>query len=173
MSTSSNAIFDLAVLGKSTFAVSPICDNHTVFLTPEPLSATVFTNLFFNNNSFCISTASSTVEYITFADQTISMATVGYYPMTGQSLDLYECIYEYALYDLNLSDSSISPIAKVELRKELSYLTLSSLDIISSTRLSVIVGEIVSGSTFIVSVVFSNKNSCVKPVIVKFQYKII
>ena len=164
--------YELAVLGKSTFAISPICENHTVFLNPIHITASDFQKLFFNENSFCISTATSTVSCITFSDQNISMATSGYYPTALQVLDLYECIFEYALYDLNLSANSISPIAKVELRNELSNLTLTSLDIITSTRYSTISDSITSGNTFTISVVFSNKNACIKPVIIKFPYLI-
>jgi hypothetical protein len=38
---------DLAVLTKSTFAISPICDNHTVHLDPIPITQSQFENTFF------------------------------------------------------------------------------------------------------------------------------
>jgi hypothetical protein len=166
------SFYELAVLGKSTFAISPICENHTVFLQPIQITIADFKKLLFKDNSFCVSNAYSTVELITFASQFISMATTGYYPTPVQPLDLYECIFQYALYDLNLSVSSISPIAQVELRNELAYLTLTSLDIISSAKYTTIESSVESGNTFTVSVVFSNKNPCIKPVIIKFPYLI-
>jgi hypothetical protein len=166
------SFYQLAVLGKSTFAVSPICENHTLFLQPISITVADFKKLFFTENSFCVSTAYATIALITFANQFISLATTGFYPTTAQELDLYECIYQYALYDLNLPTHSISPIAQVELRNELSYLTLASLDIISGTKYTTIKDIIVVGNTFTISVVFSNKNPCVKPVIVKFPYLI-
>lgn len=166
------SFYQLAVLGKSTFAISPICENHTVFLQPILISDTDFKKLFFTENSFCVSTAYSSVSLVTFARQFISMATTGFYPTPVQPLDLYECIYQYALYDLNLPTCSISPIAQVELRNELSYLTLTSLDIISGTKYTTIKDFIETGNTFTISVVFSNKNPCVKPVIIKFEYLI-
>lgn len=173
MTSPSPSFYQLAVLGKSTFAISPICENHSVFLQPIQVSKKTFEELFFTENSFCVSTAFSTVAFITFANQYISMATTGFYPTPAQPLDLYECIYQYALYDLNLPTCSISPIAQVELRNELSYLTLTSLDIISGTKYTTIKDIILIGNTFTISVVFSNKNPCVKPVIIKFPYLIV
>jgi len=160
--------YDLAVLGKSTYAISPICENHTVFLEPIILSAIEFTSLFFNQNSFCIYPGATTP--ITFSNQTVqSVTSPGYNPTSP--FNLYDCIFEYALSDLQLSQASISPIAQVELRKELTNLTLLSMDIISSTRYDVIENNLV-GNTFVISTVFINKNCHVKPVIIKFQYNI-
>jgi hypothetical protein len=166
------SFYELAILGKSTFAISPICENHTVFLEPIEITVADFQKLFFTQNSFCVSTAYSTIALVAFATQFISNATTGFYPTPQQALDLYECIYQYALYDLNLPTHSISPIAQVELRNELQHLALNSLDIISGTKYTTIKDFIVIGNTFTISVVFSNKNSCIKPVIIKFQYLI-
>jgi len=160
---------DLAVLGKSVYAVSSICENHTVTLTPVNKSISEFKSLFFENDSFCICNGSTST---TFNQVIYNTPSQGYYATVGDTLVLYECILAYALYDLNLSECSISNIALIELRKELTNLTLCSLDVISSARLSSIIDTIVVGNTFVISAVFTNKNACVKPVIIKFQYHI-
>jgi len=166
--------FDLAVLGKSTFAVSQIRDNHTVILKPQLISIVDFNNLFFYNNNFCITAGTlNSLANITFSGQSVQLPVdCGYNVPPDNQFDLYNCIFQYAMSDLNLCSDSISPIAQIELRKELTNLTLKSLNIINSTRYDILVTNIVDGNIFVISCVFTNKNICVKPVIIKFQYNL-
>lgn len=164
--------FDLAVLGKSTFAILQIRDNHTVILKPQPITIPDFKNLFFYNNNFCITSVSlDSLANVSFAGQSVQLPVdCGYNVPADEQFDLYNCIFQYALSDLNLCADSISPIAQIELRKELTNLTLKSLNIINSTRYDILVSNIVVDNIFVISCVFTNKNICVKPVIIKFQY---
>ena len=150
---------DLAVMSKSTFAISPICDNHTVYLEPIPITASQFENAFFFNGHFYINpTANST--FIAFNGQVTS----------GFTLGLFELILNYACNDLNVLPSSISTISMIELRNELHNLTLLSLSIVSSAKYGII--DTTPGNTFVISAVFMNKNPSIKPVIIKFPYEI-
>ena len=150
---------DLAVLTKSTFAISPICDNHTVHLDPIPITQSQFENTFFFNNHFYIN-PNADPNFITFDGR----------PISGYQLDLFELILNYACNDLNVSRSSISMITMIELRNELYKLTLLLLSIVSSAKYDSI--DTTPGNTFIISAVFMNKNPSIKPVIIKFPYVI-
>ena len=148
---------DLAVLCKSTFLISPICDNHTVYLIPIHMTQSEFENTFFLNNHFYIN-PNADPNFIAFN---------GKIDTSGFELGLFELFLEYACNDLNVSPSSISTISIIELRNELYNLTLLSLDIVSSTKYDMIKNNL-SGNTFVISAVFMNKNCLIKPLIIKF-----
>lgn len=152
---------DLAVMSKSTFAISPICDNHTVNLNPIPITKSVFENTFFFNNHFYIN-PNANPNFITFNGQQET---------SGFQLGLFELILNYACNDLNVLPSSISTISMIELRNELHNLTLLSLNIVSSAKYDII--DTTLGNTFVISAVFMNKNPSIKPVIIKFPYLIV
>jgi hypothetical protein len=152
---------DLAVLCKSNFfPVSPICDNHTVYLEPINIPQSDFQYTFFLNNRFYIN-PNADPNFIKFD---------GKIDTTGFQLGLFELILDYACQDLNVSPLVISIITIIELRNELYNITLSSLDIVSSTKYDII--DIIPGNTFVISSVFINKNPTVKPVIIKFTFVI-
>jgi hypothetical protein len=152
--------FDLAVLSKSTFAISPICDNHTVNLNSIPITQPQFENTFFFNSHFYIN-PNADPSFITFNGKTET---------SGFTLGLFELILNYACNDLNVLPSSISTISMIELRNELHNLTLLSLDIVSSAKYDII--DTTPGNTFVISAVFMNKNPSIKPIIIKFPYVI-
>ena len=154
-----STIIDLAVMSKSTFAISPICDNHTINLDPIYIPANDFEDTFFFNNHFYIN-PNANPNFITFNSQIAS----------GFQLDLFDLILNLACNDLNVSPSSISTVSMIELRNELHNLTLLSLCIVSSAKYDII--DTTIGNTFIISAVFMNKNPSIKPVIIKFPYVI-
>ena len=151
--------YDLAVMSKSTFAISPICDNHTVYLDPISIPQPQFENTFFFNNHFYIN-PNAIPTFIAFDGQVTS----------GFTLGLFELILNYACNDLNVLPSSISTISMIELRNELYNLTLLSLCIVSSAKYDSV--DTTPGNTFVISAVFMNKNPSIKPVIIKFPYLI-
>jgi len=154
-----STIIDLAVMSKSTFAISPICDNHTINLNTIPITQNEFENTFFFNNHFYINPNASSF-FIAFNSQIAS----------GFQINLFDLILNLACNDLNISPSSISTITMIELRNELHNLTLLSLCIVSSAKYDII--DTTIGNTFIISAVFMNKSPSIKPVIIKFPYVI-
>jgi hypothetical protein len=154
---------DLAVLCKSTFfPISPICDNYTVHLNTIDMTQSEFENTFFLNNHFYIN-PNANPNFITFDGQTDT---------NGFQLGLFELILDFACQDLNLSPASISTISIIELRNELHNFTLLSLDVVSAAKYDIIINNLF-GNIFVISAVFMNKNPSIKPVIIKFSFKIV
>ena len=149
-------IIDLAVLSKETFTISEQRESHTIELDFKKISVSVFKSMFFNSSgSFCINSVP-----ILFDFQKINEDT----------LNLYDSILTFAVEDLNTTPSAITPASKIQLRKELYGLSLQDLSINSSVTYASVEAYIIVDNTFIISAVFINKNCCIKPVIIKFNY---
>ena len=167
-------IIDLAVMCKETYAISALTDVYTISLISIPLSYDTFKSYFFVNGNFTINksalttTSTGFVNPFTFNDKAFT-SDQPYY--SESTLNLYNCILELATNDLGLTLDKITPGSKIEINKEVRNIDLGMFYISSSLKL-IDIDTTAGVTTYVISAVISNKNNCIKPIIVKFYYDV-
>jgi hypothetical protein len=151
---------DLAVLGKKLFTISKTSPSHLFTLAVHKTSVYDFYNTFFNGNTFNISTFLESKELIKIDGATLE---------DGSTLHLYNKVIECAILDLEIPESAITSVSKIELLKECSNLNMTALNVSNALLWSDIVDKI-SSSIFIITCVLSNANPLIQNILIQVPY---
>ena len=153
---------DLAVLGKSMYTISQLADSHEIVLDPIATNLQDFKSTFFNGSNFSI---------VTPVHPTVGLPLIKIDKAVRNSapIDLYTEVLQYAALDLDINESAITNITKVELFKECHNLTMSFLRIVSSLKWSDI-QDVVTTHPIVITVVLTNRTPDIKNICIKFTY---
>jgi hypothetical protein len=155
---------DLAVLNKQMYPISKTAQSNYIHIDDLTISTALFKSTFFNGNVFTINkpVQPASLQYIL-----IDKALVGSNP-----IDLYSEVLSFAASDLDVNESDITNISKIELRKECNNLNMSSLNIVTSLKWSDI-SSLISSNSIVITVVLTNCNPSIKNICIVFTYYLI
>lgn len=153
---------DLAVLNKQMYTISKTSPSNYINIDYQTCSTALFKSTFFNGNTFTINKPiqPSSLPFI-LIDKAI---------VNGEPIDLYSEVVAFASNDLDVNESAITNISKIELRKECNNLNMSSLNIISSLKWSDISNLITPYTPIVITVVLTNCNPSIKNICIVFTY---
>jgi len=155
---------DLAVLNKQMYTISKTAPSNYINIDDQQCSIALFKSTFFNGNIFTIN---KPVQSASLPLILIDNALVDDVP-----IDLYSQVLSFAASDLDVNESAITNISKIELRKECNNLTMASLNITSSLQWSDISDLITPYTPIVITVVLTNCNSSIKNICIIFRYLI-
>ena len=152
---------DLAVLNKQMYTISKTAPSNYIYIDDQNISTALFKSTFFNGNIFTISKPVQTAS--------LPLLLIDKALVNGQPIDLFSEVLSFAAADLDVTESDITNISKIELRKECVNLNMSSLNIVTALKWSDI--SSVSYSTpIIITVVLTNYNTSIKNICIVFTY---
>ena len=152
---------DLAVLNKQMYTISKTAPSNYIYIDDLIVSPALFKSTFFNGNIFTIN---KPVQPASLPLLLIDKALVN-----GEAIDLYSEVLSFSALDLDVNESEITNISKIELRKECINLNMSSLNIITALKWTDI-SSFSSTTPIIITVVLSNQNSSIKNICIVFTY---
>jgi hypothetical protein len=180
----SNLILDVAVLCQEYSAVEITCNNsHIVNLDEISINEETFRNIFYPyGDTFGIDPKKSCVKeffYLTFL--------APYRKVNGKPFSLLEEVIKNTEEDLNVSRNCFTTCSLIDLSNDLSKIktlcdincsslvcSLTWSNIISMLRDYSLVNKhpVNIRPLFVVNVIFKSPNPCVKPTVVKFNYRV-
>jgi hypothetical protein len=156
---------DLAVLNKQMYPISKTATSNYIYIDDYiDVPTSLFKSTFFNGNVFTIN---KPVQPASLPFIIIDKALVGSNP-----IDLYSEVLSFAAADLDVNESDITNISKIELRKECNNLNMSSLNIVTSLKWSDI-SSLISSNSIVITVVLTNCNPSIKNICIVFRYNLI
>ena len=157
---------DLAVLNKQMYTISKTASSNYIYVDDHRnIPVALFKSTFFNDNIFTIN---KPVKVNSLPLILIDKALV-----SGQPIDLYSEVLSFAASDLDVNESAITNISKIELRKECTNLNMSSLNIATALKWSDISTLITLSTPIVITVVLTNFNTSIKNICIVFTYYLI
>jgi len=155
---------DLAVLNKQMYTISKTAQSNYIYIDDQHIPTALFKGTFFNGNVFTINKPVQTTS--------LPLILIDKALVNNQPIDLYSEVLSFAAADLDVNESDITNISKIELRKECNNLDMSSLNIVTSLKWSDI-SNIPTNTAIIITVVLTNCNPSIKNICIVFTYYLI
>ena len=156
---------DLAVLNKQMYPISQTSNSNYIYIDDLSLSTALFKSTFFNGDVFTVNkpVQPSSLPYILIDNALVN----------NVAIDLYSEVISFAADDLGVSESEITNVSKIEIRKECNNLNMSSLNVTTSLKWSDISSIITPYTPIVITVVLTNCNPTIKNICIVFTYFLI